>query len=298
MRPSKYRAFRNLRSIGGILIDSFLGVIERILFAKKNKENWKAISVNYKNVMVYSVYVNNGKKSDWSDLAEIAITESYHPIIMNTGNSKISTSNKKITVINRRNIGRDIASYGVAISLLELAEIETLLLLNDSMEWNHSFIRSVMSKKAHEEGTILSLTISKQGKRHLQTYLLVFNSSVMKASLDIMTLPIYRFKRLIVKKGEIHLSQKWIKNGYKLKPLFETNYLMQKSLMGKFLTTEEKNQILSLTISGVPLNPSIHFWEGLFSETGSIKKSIQQKNPAKYKNLAFQSMPSVGLHLD
>jgi hypothetical protein len=281
MRPSENRIARNVRSIGGALLDRILYVIEFIFKVKMANTNPSAVAIDDANILVYSVYVNNEMESDWLEVAEIAVAESFHPIVVNTGSVKISTRNRHITTINRENVGRDLASYGVALSHLDLSNLDTLVLMNDSMDWNKSFVRSILTKKDFEENAIYALTLSKQKRDHLQTFLLVFNSSVMLAASELKSQRFFRFKRVIVREGEIRLSERWSQSGYTLKPLFEAEYLMRKSLIGHSLSSKEKHQILKFARSGVHLNPSIHFWEALYLETASIKKSIYQINPGK-----------------
>jgi len=284
MKPSLHLFPRTARLIGGIVIDTILMSIELTFKVKQSRNKMSSIEINHKKVLIYSVYVNDGIGTDWLNIAELAISESYHPIIVNTGKNKISSDNKQITIFNRRNIGRDISSYGMAISLLNLLKIERLIILNDSMIWNETFLRSILLQNNYELNTIYSLTSSEQKKKHLQSYLIIFNPSVIHAATDFEELKTYRFKRLIVKKGEIGLSENWTKKDIKLRALFDYEYLMLKSLEGNSLSPSEKNQIIKLTNKGIKLNPSIHFWEGLYLDTRSVKKSIVNSNPARMEN--------------
>jgi hypothetical protein len=127
MRPSSYRFGREIRKYGGWLLDRLLFTIEALLGATNIHEDFSNIDIKRKKIFIYSVYVTDGAPSDWYELSQVAQTEQFHSIIVNTGNAKLSCGDENVSVLNRRNIGRDISSYGLALSLVDISKIDSLL---------------------------------------------------------------------------------------------------------------------------------------------------------------------------
>lgn len=282
MLPPISRPLYKLRSIFGRILDLFLILLEKMM-TEPNLSIQPQIKLDCQKVLILSVYINNEDDKDWQNIAHTAKSFGFEVIVVNTGKSKIEVARNLYKVVNRSNLGRDISSYALALGMIELSKLELIILMNDSLIWNLEFLTKIFSRSYIENNTIYGLTLSKQRAEHLQSYLLIFPKDSIFAVNVFQELGVYRFKRNLVRFGEIGASQSWSKLGYKLKPLLKTEDLYAGTLSAPGIHPKDRKKLERYVRKNIPINPTIHYWSEFYRRTHSIKKSLLNSNPAKLR---------------
>lgn len=282
MRPSSVKLNRIVRGFAGKLLDFLTGVLEVFLHVKNENIETYQVSQFVGKVAIFSVYIQSEYGNDWEDVVDAILSSGYKVVVVNTGPVNINYSKKNVHIVNRRNRGRDIASYGIGLKIIEIEKCESLVLINDSIIWNSKYVTKILKSAYLESMTIYGLTMSLQKNKHLQTYFLVFPKDVFSATKYFMDLPEFRFKRTVVRRGELGASMHWTKLNFSILPILDYNDLEIGTLTKTGLSEYDRNKLANLCNDGIFLNPTIHFWPEFFRQTGCLKKSIPEQNPAHY----------------
>jgi hypothetical protein len=130
---------------------------------------------------------------------------------------------------------------------------------------------------------IAGITASYQRTYHLQTYALYLRKPTPDVLAPILGMKIYRYKRNVVRHGELAFSKEWIRRGFRVGAVWNFEIENLESKVSNLLSERDLFTIRKLLANEVVLNPSIHFWPWLFRDMQIIKKSLMLKNPAKFE---------------
>jgi hypothetical protein len=280
MLPNSNSFQRLPRLIIGNALDRLLQVAEWILPEKKLEARVQ-LKIVQKKILILSIFANSRSVVEYTTLITLAESSGFYVIVINTGKNNLLQDRENVHVVNRLNEGRDFASYQVGLSLIEVEKKELIILMNDSMVWSATFLNELFECRFKNKKTIYGLTLSEQKSTHLQSYLLIFPRDVIYATKIFLDMQIHRFKRLIVKHGELGASRFWLQEGFSLAPITTTDKLIRGTLEGAGFHPRDKRDLVTLVRKKRPINPTIHCWPELFRLTGCIKKSLLYKNPAK-----------------
>ncbi len=187
-----------------------------------------------------------------------------------TTSSKIDTKSLKkcpdisINVIQRRNIGLDFASWAMAIKRnLILERYDSLLITNDSIIGPLKNLNNIIEKFDGYKNSLCGLTESLKRERHLQSYFIYFNKSILRTKLihDFWnSVKLIKSKSKIIKRYEIGLSKLALKNGIHLNAL--VSYTQIKEYCEKMGDSYQYYKDLK----NVNLNPTLFMWDILIEQ--------------------------------
>lgn len=201
-------------------------------------------------------------------------------------------------VIQRKNIGYDFFSYKKGIELLNLDDYDELFLCNDSVYGPFNNLSALGDKMRKRGADFWGVTESNECARHLQSYFLCFGKEVLQSRVfqSFWTeLEALDDKSEIIQRFEVGLSQKLLKNGFRLDALVPVK---QKSALQRLrggwrrpLRTYSKRwlqlsfytEVMNI-LSGsrqVADNPTHMEWEASIVEHGSpfVKIELLRDNP-------------------
>ena len=137
------------------------------------------------------------------------------------------------TVIVRRNIGYDFASYRTGLEQAgELSRYDAVILANDSAYGPLCDLTEMFASMENEGADFWSITDSHEFAHHLQSYFLVFNKAVVTSSVFKefwCVFPNYSHKLAVIAKGEIGLSKLLAGSGFKMSALCETARILKEN---------------------------------------------------------------------
>jgi hypothetical protein len=300
MFPPVSNFHRLTRKTLGQVIDSFLYIdyfLSRYTWHSKNKRE----SINFlgkPRVVIFSVFLNS--EAEYlviQEYAEECLLEFDQILLINTGDYKLLNSpDPRLTTIQRKNYGRDFGSLNYIFQTYghSFSDISELLIINDSVIWKKGALLTFIMKSRLVEAHVTSLTSSYQHSYHLQSYALHFKKIDARV-LDVLgNISSFYFKRTIVKYGEKRLTESLKQIGISISSLFDA-YKMQSNVNNyKEYYDRDFDSIQCLTLMGIPLNPTIHFWPELALSAGLIKKSLF-KNPANFEIHPKSNLKLLGL---
>lgn len=204
-------------------------------------------------------------------------------------------------VLRRRNVGHDFGAYrDVLLDILPL-QLETVLLMNDSVYGPLSPLDKVLQDAKPEKADVWGLTDSWDMRYHLQTYFILFHAQALQNDSFVrywQELPYVNHREWVVKFGEVGLTQKLLRGGLRCRALFPYEELTRKFLGGA-RTCEQAAPLSHAHLSfsahmaeaiegGGPLNPTHHFWDLLIQELGFpfVKRDLLQRNPIRVPTVA------------
>lgn len=165
------------------------------------------------------------------------LAKGYHVYIVDTGHLNFSTQNSKVVIMKRRNKGRDFGSFRDALNLLNLENIDELILMNDSCFWNKDSMGNYLDNLPKEFSDLRCITLSFQRAPHPQSYFLHISGPLIDTIRDFFKNEVrdWRFKRNIVKRGEIQLGRHLYKSGFKVVDFFGGRNSLYDSKKQKYL---------------------------------------------------------------
>jgi len=239
---------------------------------------------NLSRVGIFAVFLNNETEmNEAGRVLNLLSSELDLLVLVNTGRYRFDEVLPKLVTLNRRNHGRDLASYKYALDSLNLTSTSELLFLNDSVLWTDNAVLSFLKMARESVFEVTSLTGSDQHSFHLQSYALHLKGDIAELAKAFEVIRISNFKRVIVEAGEKRLSRYWIAHQFHIGSIYNQDSLIPLLAKYKDLYREDYGQILTLLSQRVPLNPSIHFWAPLHAKSGVIKKVLMTENPAQLK---------------
>jgi lipopolysaccharide biosynthesis protein len=190
--------------------------------------------------------------------------------------AKISPYCAQIMV--RENRGYDFGSWKLGIECADnLPAYQRLILANDSVYGPLHDLHNLILDMRQRGAAVWGITDSYQLEHHLQSYFLVFE----REALDNpafgefwQNLPTYRFKRSIIRDGEIGLSAKLSRAGLCVGAVYGYDSL-RKNYPEMVIEAERKS------IFAAPVNPTRSLWDLLVSDCGCpfLKVDVLRDNP-------------------
>lgn len=199
-------------------------------------------------------------------------------------------------VVHRRNVGYDFAAYRDGIARIPLAEVDRLIIVNDSVYGPLSSLADVLEKAEAMDVDVFGITDTWDLHYHLQSYFLMFFPGAIRSPAFRKfwkTFPTVSDKRWLIRYGEVRLSSVLARAKLRigaLCPYWEVSRAILAKLeeidLGKDsdLSQEELGflrYIKAMIVSGRALNPSHYYWDALISDWGCpyIKRELLQSNP-------------------
>ncbi len=190
--------------------------------------------------------------------------------------SKLSPYCNQIVV--RENRGYDFGSWKLGIEYAEnLSAYQRLILANDSVYGPLHDLRDLFLDMPQQGAAVWGITDSYELKHHLQSYFLVFERAALEnpAFTEFWrSIPFYRFKRSIIRDGEIGLSTKLSRAGLRMAAAYGYGALRQ-SHPEVILEAERRS------IFAGPRNPTRSLWDFLVRDCGCpfLKVDVLRDNP-------------------
>ena len=202
-------------------------------------------------------------------------------------------------IILRKNVGRDLAAYRSATSILDVSKVKSIYFFNNSVIWLPSKMRKFLQQFISWDQEIYSATVSYQPVRHMQSFALGAKGRGVPILLEeIKKIRNTRSKRATISFGEIRVSRNLTKakirfsNGF-----FQYSDLIKEALNKTSLLSQPKsvinpaiearlNMIRGAVVNGTPLNPTHHTWLELYNlGFPGLKKDLLGKNKTRIPDL-------------
>lgn len=206
-------------------------------------------------------------------------------------------------IVHRRNVGHDFGCYKTGLQQIgRLDQIESLILMNDSC-YGPLFDLAEVEQTAHEAGAdVWGITDCWWKSYHLQSYFLRLNHRAVGSEAFRrfwQTLLPYQSRNLVVRNGEIRLTQYMTRAGLRTGVLCPYRRVAAKALElilsridgdepGLLDGEKQYLQRLADEISrGSKLNPMHSFWDVLIVEFACpfVKRNLLRSNPARIRGL-------------
>lgn len=291
MRPNSSHPFRKIREYLGViftaillLVDLCAGVFNLKPKLSNNLSSRDLIEKSHKRVAIYAGYINTESEVIEAErILKLLSGEFDLLILVNTGSRELKIDLPNFLYFRRDNFGRDLASYKYAVDSLQLKNRSELFFFNDSVLWTKNSIVKFLLGARQSKFQVTSLTSSDQHSFHLQSYALHLKGDIAELSKAFSEIRISNFKRVIVEAGEKRLSRYWIAKQIQIGSIYSQDSLSPLLAKYRDVYGDDYEQLLYLLSHRVPLNPSIHFWAPLYSQSGVVKKALLTKNPAQLK---------------
>lgn len=197
----------------------------------------------------------------------------------------------------RRNTGYDFGAYkdGIA-SLGDTAELEQLLLLNDSVYGPFWSLNTILQEADTIASDFWGITDSFQYSHHIQSYFMLFQSRALNAPAFKnfwRRFPYLNDKRWIIRNGEVRLSKLLENANLKGNVLAPYRKVAARSLALIESASAEADSVAGLDhlkadlAQNCPLNPMHAFWQVLIEDFHCpfIKRELIKLNPMKLPNV-------------
>lgn len=206
-------------------------------------------------------------------------------------------------ILRRKNIGYDFGAYKDAIGVLgDIAGLEELLLVNDSVYGPFEDLAAVLSRCDPEQAAVWGVTDSWFRRFHLQSYFLLFKRQALMSDAFARFWNNVRYvpsKRWIIEKYEVGLSQAMIRDNLRCAALYPYRRIAEAltaavAAMREEARADEKSREPVLTVrqqfavnmsdaieNGLPLNSTHHLWDCLIGELRCpfLKRELLERNP-------------------
>ena len=187
-------------------------------------------------------------------------------------------------IVVRDNVGYDFGSWKAGLELAgNLEGVETLILANDSVYGPVHDLAPVFATMRDRGLDVWGITDSWQLRYHLQSYFMVFEKAALQSPAFQnfwKSLPAFCFKRVLIWRCEVGLSQGLIKAGLALGALCEYGRLRREH-RATVLETEDRS------FTAGPLNSTHSLWNLLLSELDCpfLKVGLLRDNPENLTDL-------------
>lgn len=181
-------------------------------------------------------------------------------------------------IVVRENLGYDFGSWKLGLEYVsDLSAYQRLILANDSVYGPLHDLHELFLDMSSQGAAVWGITDSYELKHHLQSYFLVFERAALEnpAFAEFwQSLPFYRFKRSIIREGEIGLSTKLSRARLRMAAAYGYGVL-RKDHSEVILETERRS-----TFAG-PISPTRSLWDLLVGDCGCpfLKVDVLRDNP-------------------
>ncbi len=291
MRPNSSRPFRKTKEYLGViytavllLIDFSAGAFNLKPKLSNNLSGGDLLEKSYKRVAIYAGYINTESEVFEAERVIKLLSGEFDLLILvNTGSRELKIDLPNFLYFCRENFGRDLASYKYSVDSLQLKNTSELFFFNDSVIWTGKSVFDFVECARQKDSAVTALTSSDQYSYHLQSYALHLKGDIAELTKAFSKIRNSNFKRVIVEAGEKRLSRYWIAKQIQIGSIYSQDSLSPLLAKYRDVYGDDYEQLLYLLSHRVPLNPSIHFWAPLYSQSGVVKKALLTKNPAQLK---------------
>lgn len=199
-------------------------------------------------------------------------------------------------IVERENVGYDFGAWKDGIALIpDLASVNRLLLVNDSVYGPFHNIEASLDRMAAEDADIWGMTDGWDFGFHLQSYFILFHAAALRSPAFAEFWSRVRYiqsKFEVVRRYEIGLTKAMGRGRLRCRALFPyrdcARALVQSVVEGGVLekldpVRQSFVQLVYKTIdAGRPLNATHFFWDYLIAKKQFpfIKRELLQRNPA------------------
>jgi lipopolysaccharide biosynthesis protein len=312
IRRSIVRGFRYLRrqtKAGLKLSYGFLTHLASYLdFRKSVLASYPGAAESSKSVAIFSHYDRNGRVRGYvrHHLKQIRAA-GFDIIFVTNGGILLPESIEWLRkecrlIVWRRNLGFDFGGYKEGIAAIpNLGDLDSLLLVNDSVYGPFHDLGSVINKMSFDEADAWGITDSWERRYHLQSFFILLGPVALahpgftRFWRDVRNV---RSKYWVVRKYEIGLSRRLVLSGLRCKALCPARFPAQSLIRevrqqrildvspteSPTLSNHERHymeMIFNVVGRGRPINASHFFWEYLVSSMGCpfLKRDLLRRNP-------------------
>ncbi len=251
---------RYTRRVAGRLLDA-LCVIFDLFSQTSSKVTLVRKSLDFEKSSRFLVFVFYGPiiMKRHLDFLNSMSKKGIHVVVVSNGCENIGDNQLlNLSIVRRKNIGRDLAAYRDAIRIIldkGEGELQYIFLINDTMTWDDRIIDCLLAR-FDSNIDVLSITKSYQIIPHIQTFGLLVRGSVASRFVKYSNWRNWKLKRTIVFRGEIMLQRRLENHGLRVGSLIDGEALQK-----KYLRTDE-----------FPLNPTNELADHLAKEIFGIRK--------------------------
>jgi lipopolysaccharide biosynthesis protein len=220
-------------------------------------------------------------------------------------------------VVHRPNVGREFGAWRDALTVIgNITRLECLVIANDSVFGPFSELEPLLQRCDFAVADVWGMTDSYFRRYHLQSYFLIFGPTALASRFfhDFWRRVRYlRHKRSVIELYEMGLTRALLRGGLRVRALFPYTQLVDAVLQralearpagpalaaqlfdtllqdadlvaprkgARALAAEFFDMLLRAANSGIPLNPTHHFWEYLITalDFPFLKRELVEKNP-------------------
>ncbi len=283
-RPSRFRAIRCCRTIGGKALDAILPLLELRQNSMSELEN-ERIKFASKNIAIVASF--NENLDEVKRIVQTINEVGYEVLVINNGSLTKAHGELSDTLnfFQRRNVGYDFGAYRDSMKLFAFPR--NLILMNTSMIWDHRRLARIIHEltSLDLEGRVTYLTESLQGSRHGQSFFIHINVKEKEIS-KLKTFLLTKTKNWRFKRSAVRFGEKALFDFFKSVPEIQIEFLFPyKEVERSYMLLSQADSeawIKSHLKKNVKLNPTQHLWPAL-KKLGfpGIKKTLIKNNPAK-----------------
>ncbi|SDR51052.1 Rhamnan synthesis protein F [Rhizobiales bacterium GAS113] len=250
---------------------------------------------------VYAHYSRQGRVFDYVLHALKALCDEGYRIIFVTNSSNFDSAQIAAVapwcakILKRRNIGYDFGAYKEGIlNIDDYSTIESLILMNDSVYGPLFPLGDTLDRMSSEKADIWGFTDSWEHAYRVQSYFYCFNRRIL-ASPHFHKfwrgIPLINYKRAVIERLEIELTQFFLDRGYHLTAAFPYNALVDRFM--SLLASEQPDEMAETELeskerlrthfaTGSRVNSTHYFWDILINEFRYpfIKGELLSQNPS------------------
>lgn len=207
-----------------VLIDWFRRLINPVEGKIVRSEQGEQNSGSRKTLCILAHFDRDGVVDDYVVSYLKALDEfGCETIFVSTAEKLDDESIRKITpfcsrYIIKRNVGYDFASWRTGLEAAgDLSGYDRLIVANDSVYGPLQDLRKVFAEMDGRDVAFWGITDSLKYGRHLQSYFLVYDKSVLQSRVFAefwRKLPDYRHKYVVIIQGEVGLSRRLVAAGF------------------------------------------------------------------------------------
>jgi hypothetical protein len=282
----------------------------------KNRYNWYRLVSEGKidsNIAVIAIYPEDNELYLISiqNLVEGLIDSKFSPVVVSNGaipsNLLRMLESKKVTILLRRNYGRDFAAYKYGILWVtrnfEPSNIQSLICVNDTLNWPNSSRHIIEKSKGQQWG---GMYLNLADNTHVNSFYMRFDASVINGKSFLKFWKRYlpsQYKRHAIHKGEIKLSTVLLKEGFLPKVIVTADYLRD-----SIKKVGRDKLVVLFELPNVEIGPSLdHFFKAQekltrleeISESATLSTSILRAEVLdRLLRVVYKDSPhSLGLHM-
>jgi len=309
-----HRIWSRLQSIGQQALFAFQ-YLEAQIYRRRSwvVQRWQnaAMVSEAKRIAIFTHYDKKGQIPDYVSHHLEQLRHCGYTIFFVTNSPVLTAESWDILrplcgmILRRRNLGYDFGAYRDALrEIPDLGMIDSLILANDSVYGPIHPLIDILKRADPNQADIWGINDSYAHRYHLQSYFLIFNRrALMEPKLKNFwdRLLYVRSKSFVIRYYELGLSGAALSAGLRLKALCPYRDLSRATMEAleqlPLATAKQRAKVLhgdylkwlyNTLQSGIPVNPSHHFWEVMLTQHSCpfIKRELLTKNPERIPGLS------------